>query len=317
MSGPRNEESLVESAMHWTRPTYYGVGSGGLAGRLDGSLAVLKSLGVRVPAQCRARSAAAFFKVVSENPIRFKIGDPDFEQLLQSHDRTARDLFLIACAAYQDARNPQTPFTVDKLEASLFGPDVDEGRHSEPRSTQFELTVAAMLRIGGLSVYRGAPDLTADIAGERVGIEAKRIRSLRDDQFGKNVKDAVAQIEASGRPGYIALGVDGNFRGVDPRRAEAELIEEFSAIFDSLDYRRASAHSAVFGAMLLGWGSVLTPSPPGRMPLLSVISPMRWERWSDDREVRVRFREFFLGWSERVQRNRAFMMSPEFGTRPM
>jgi hypothetical protein len=246
-----------------------------------------------------------------------KIGDEPFEALLQSHDRTARNLFLITCAAEQDKRNPRSPFTVDKLEAALYGPDLDEGRDGGPRNTEFELLIAAKLRIGGLSVYCGEPDIRADVAGQHVGIAVKRVRSARDSQFEKNVKDAVDQIGRSGMPGYIALGVDSFFRNIDPTRAAAELVEEFSTIFDSLPYRRASARAGVLGAMLFGWGSVLTDSPERRMPLLSIVSPIRWERWSDNPAVRAGFEEFFVGWSQRVERNRAFLMSKEFGTRPL
>jgi hypothetical protein len=305
------------SQLRWIRSERYSLGSGALAGRLSCSLDVLPRLGVTVPGQCRPRNALKFFRSTSEDPTLVRVGDPEFEQLLQAHDRTARDLFTIVYVAGEDRRNPDTPFTPAKLSACLYGPDLDEGRDGESRNTQFELITAATLRLGGAAVFQGKPDLQAEVAGQRVGIEAKRVRSLRDDQFERNVDDAVGQIESSGLPGYLAFNVDRYFRNVDPRLAEEELLTQFGAVFDSLRYRRADYHPMVLGAILFGWGRVLSARPGGALPLLTIVSPVRWERWANDAETAARFNEFVTQWHDRVQRNMSFLMSPEFGTRPL
>lgn len=289
-----------------------------MAGRLRESLTVLQRLGVRVPRQCRARAALAFLDALNKpGAASPAVGDEAFERAIEAHDRTARELFTITYMAWEERRRPDSPFTVKKLETCLYGGDVDDGRDAEPRNTQFELNVAALLRLGGAGVTQGEPDLRADVTGRIVGLAAKRVRSLRDDTLDDRVEEAADQITRSGLTGYIALSVENRFRDVDPRQAEPELLKDFARVFDSVRYRWAAKYPRVLGAFLFGYATTITPAKGDALPLLSIVTPVRGERWAFDAEEASRFQEYFAMWHERMMRNVTFLMSPELGNRPL
>jgi hypothetical protein len=313
------ESESTGPSLRWHLAARHDMGSAALGERLRRSLHLLEHvLGVEVPKTCRARNALAFFDRLNDpGGSTVPVSDRSFEQELIAHDRTARELFTITYAACEDRRNPSTPFTRDKLRACLFGADIVDGRDAEARNTQFELIVAATLRLGCLSVYRGEPDLRCDILGERVGIAAKRVRSDREDTFEVRLDSAVEQIGNSGLPGYVAMNVDRRFEHIDPRAAHADLLAEIESVFNSIRYRKAAMDANVHGAMLFGWGAVLTPRPNDALPLLTVVSPARWERWSLDPETAERFDQFSRAWYDRMDRNTRFIMSPDVGSRPL
>jgi hypothetical protein len=303
--------------LRWVRSQRQGMGSGALAERLRTSLDLLRKLDVEIHPQSRAQSALAFHDRLNADPSLVRLGDPEFEALLEAHHRTAIDLFVITYMAWEDRRRPGTPFTHDKLELIVQGDDLDRGRDSAQRNMQFELYVAALLRLGGASVWNGEPDLRAEIAGMRVGIAVKRLRGTSSNTLEERVDEAANQIADWRTPGYIALSIDRRFTGVDPRIAEAELLDQLSAIFDAARYRRAASNDAVLGVMLFGWGYVIGDRPDGLIPLLSTLSSARWEHWSKDVADAERFAVFFEMWHSRMTRNISFLMSPEIAKRPL
>ena len=151
----------------------------------------------------------------------------------------------------------------------------------------------------------------------RVAIAAKRLRGTSDNTLEKRVDEAANQIAHWRMPGYIALSIDRRFKGVDPRIAEAELLDQLSAIFDAARYRRAASNGSVLGVMLFGWGYVITDGPDGSRPLLSTLSPARWEHWCKAESDAERFTAFFEGWHSRLTRNMSFLLSPEISRRPL
>ena len=314
-SRPGAEESRQPG---WRQTPQFQLGSGGLAARLRDSIKALECMGVEVPSPCRCRNAVAFLEGLNNDPVLIRLGDPVFERALEAHDRTARELFLITYMAWEDRRhNPRTPFTNTKLTACLFGADVNDGRDAEPRNTQFELFVAATMRLGGAGVYRGEADLICDVASQRVAVAAKRIRSERDDTLDDRLDEAAEQIARSGRPGFVALNVDGRFRGIDPRATQEDVRRMLGTAFDSIPYRRLSTRQEVLGVLIFGFAAVATPASGGGLPQYSIVSPVRWEVWCPNFDSAARFEAYFAAWHERLQRNTAFLMSPEFGSRPL
>ncbi|MES2178020.1 MAG: hypothetical protein V4550_09165 [Gemmatimonadota bacterium] len=82
-----------------------------------------------------------------------------------------------------------------------------EDANSTPRDMQFELLIAALMTLGGISGVRmGEPDIQFKLGKRTVGVAAKRLRSPR--KLVARVGDAFRQLERHGLQGMIALNLD-------------------------------------------------------------------------------------------------------------
>lgn len=293
------------------------MGSGLIQGRLEQSLKVLEKLGVVVPHEGRHRKALAVLEGwnASEDPI--DLADRTLTTAIEAAHRTAWDTFFIAVAAEHRSRRPNSPFTAAKLQLMMGGSDVDEGQDVEPKNTEFELYVAATLVLGGLSVFEGPPDLQFDFGTHRVGVEAKRIKSLNPDQIKKHCRKARDQIKTSGIPGWIALNIDTRFDSIALNQPEADLFDEFDSAFDEANQALAyvSPNTEILGFMLFGhtvsWSKADEESPPR----VHTAFPTRWVRLTDREEDEAFFAEFQRGVMSRLEVRRKRIASPDFAGR--
>jgi hypothetical protein len=293
-----------------TRP----LGSGGLAGRFDAALKLLERDGVEIPTRCRARNALRFLDHLSPEKIFANRDDVTFQRELAAHHRLAWELFLIVYAA-DLTRRIDTPFLRVKIAEIIRGADVGEGRDSRARDSQFELATAAQLRLGGVGVYGGEPDLLIDFGNERVGIAAKRVRSPRSDTLDQRVESAVSQIQRSGLRGFIALNIDQRFAEGDLPYDRPEMLRAMHDIFESVSrYRNAHRHPEVLGVMVFGYTTRLITSSDSSEPShLQVTAPFRFERWVDDESVdAVVFERFTQSWRDRLHGHLDFLVSDGF-----
>jgi hypothetical protein len=238
----------------------------------------------------------------------------ELRRLTEAH-RLAWETFLVTVAAIEDRRNTRTPFISDKLRLMLDGDLVLEGRRGLPRDTQFELFLAAMLRLGGLSVARGGPDLLMRYGTTDVGVAAKRIRSLNVDQVQKNARDAAKQIKRAGLRGWIALNLDSRFGVIDYAQPEDSLLVEFSDTFNSVNaaLQRPAVKPHVLGFILLGYVHSWHPPLKGTTePRLHWAAPLRWQGLADNPQDEALFHAFTDGWSQRWTTNRTIITSRDF-----
>lgn len=222
----------------------------------------------------------------------------------RAHHRTAFEYFLIVYAASL-CRYSGHPFTSQKLSLIARGPDREEGRDRSSRNIEFELTVAARLRLGGIAVKDGEPDLRFPINQEMLGVAVKRVTSVRETQIREALKAAVEQIERAGTRGLIAIKLEGRLEGIPAEMDEMEALAQVDKIYDSevltLD-RYFYQNRSVAGILITSSAErPLQALAPNGLPHVDVFLPWRFHRFYeiwDDREV---VEAFFGRWQQRLQ----------------
>lgn len=304
----------------WTRWCAFrgpqAMGSGHLAGRLEKALDHLRHhFGVAVPPSGRHRGALVTLERwnLSDAPIDLS-DSSELKRISEAH-RLAWETYIIVVAAIEDRRNAQTPFTRARFDFMMRGGLAEEGSNSRPRNIQFELYVAALLRLSGAKVARGEPDLRMVYGHEEVAVAVKRIRSPNPDQVQKNARNAAEQIQQVGLRGWIALNLDARFDAIAYSQPEVMRLDEFDATFDSVAsaLRRPASKLHVLGFILfgyiVGWHS---PQVDGEAPRLHVIPPMRWIGLSDDEGEARLFNDFTKEWSARMTKRLQVLGNEEF-----
>jgi hypothetical protein len=250
---------------------------------------------------------------INNNPELLGQGDRALLEELAATHRTAWDTFLIMYAA--SLVRWGTPFTQERLGYLLAGDDLNRGRDTQPWDVQFELFTAAWLILGGAEVTPGEPDLRLLYGRERVGVAAKRVSSLQPKQLKERVKSAVGQIQASGRPGFIALNLDSRFADLDPVQDRSRLIPEFDRRFNELhDHARYYAREPlVIGVMSFGYAAAWSEdNAPTGVPQLYRTAPFRWLAFDDAPGGKALFDAFAEGWEGRISARFERMMAGEF-----
>jgi hypothetical protein len=143
------------------------------------------------------------------------------------------ELFLIAYAARR-CTHANHPFTKEKLDQVVRGPDEVEGRDTKARDTEFELAIAARLALDGLQVFAGEPDLRVLLASELVGVAVKRITSPEVKQLKEAIKGAVHQIGGTGLNGILALNLEHRLQGLASSASDNELLALAEEVYDSV-----------------------------------------------------------------------------------
>ena len=224
-------------------------------------------------------------------------------RLWREAHRTAWETFLITVAATHFRRKSLSPFSVEKLDASMQGGFAHESQNTPGEDTQFELYVAASLILGGLEVTRGEPDLRMRYGYEWIGIAAKRVRSDASSQLQKHIKKALEQIRRSGLRGFVALNLDRRFRDIDPELPEDQVFQAFRDRFDLADEARdAFEHDPyALGYLAFGYHTLWRPPDPERSrPRLVFFTPRRWRTWARDPGEHLLFRDLYSGWADRL-----------------
>ncbi|MCY4400661.1 MAG: hypothetical protein OXE96_15175 [Gemmatimonadetes bacterium] len=279
-----------------------------LAARLEKSLSFLSTqLHVPVPNHGRHKKALDV------------LADPDLvenvapNRILAAH-RLAWETFLIVAAALEDRRNGASPYTQRRLRTFVKGPLEREGRDGSPRNVQFELTVATHFRLASCTVYDGEPDILLLFGQEKVGIAAKRVRSLNPTQLRKRAKEAAEQIDKSKMRGWVALNLDTRVADIAYDGGDGgATTEKLSRAFDEVSETLAALGSPnVLGHMMFGYLASWHP-PVGSDPAgLHFGVPFRWmciPRRDGDEAL---FSTFSRGWAERFDRRMVAMQRPTF-----
>ena len=283
-----------------------GMSSALLAGRLQQALDFLTNY-LRVPVGSgRHREALSVLKSSFEKM--------ETDRVLAAF-RLAWETFLIVVAAMEDAKNPRTPFTRERLEKLVKGPLVDEGRDGGPRNIQFELLVASHFRLAGCSVYDGEPDIVLLYGQEKVGLAVKRVRSLKPAQLLRHAKKAADQVHRSNMRGWIVLNVDSRVDNIDYNESDHETaIANFSDAFDvvSEDLRTAETRGYVLGHMMSGYVDRWKPASEACAAELHFATPFRWKCIARNDVDEQLFNTFSRSWAERFDRRMKVVRDPRF-----
>ncbi|MFL5382626.1 MAG: hypothetical protein ACJ8GN_08960 [Longimicrobiaceae bacterium] len=291
------------------------IGSRLLEARLSEALQKLSSrYGIEAKPKGRHQTALNVLKRWNESDeLIDNENEDELRQIAEAH-RLAWETFLITVAALEDRRNPLTFFTSEKINTFLGGDFISEGRVTEHRDTQFELTLAARLRLSGVSVTRGEPDMRIFYGAEEVGVAAKRICSSNIDQVQKHARKAAKQIVEQGLCGWIALNLDSRFRKLRYPQHESDLLHEFSSTFNEVApaLERPATKQHVLGFIMLGYVFGWEQPATGGVPSLHWTTPLRWFRLADNPEQRSLFEQFVNGVSTRWAARRRTLASGDF-----
>lgn len=272
--------------------------------RLEWAIGKLEERGVDVPPGCRARYALRLLRHLHEanlqaEPASIRADPTTFA----TQHRTATELFLIVYAAtlcdYDDH-----PFTREKLETVVRGSDGAEGRHTDPRNKEFELTVAARLCLGGIRVFDGEPDLQFQFGAERWGVAVKRITSTKGKQIKERLRNAVDQIERTSLPGIIAIRLEGRLEGVTVDPNDPQWFEQADAALDEVArYSALYLRSYKVRGLLLNSVRTLATSlnALNQQPVLDTSGPWRYSLFYFPGEDMRPIASFWAQWRARVQ----------------
>jgi hypothetical protein len=241
--------------------------------------------------------AVRLIERVNGDPELMREPTPDFLYRLAEAERTIWELFIVAYVAEQRWQRPHTPFTPESLAAALKGATLENAdKHPKPRSSQFELYVAALLCLGGAEVQLSEPDLQMLFWSEMVGIAVKRIRSTEPAALKARLLEGAAQIQQNTRIGFIAINVDILFTGRTLPATEASMYAEFdrvTSLVDEVLENHFGPLKHVRGLLIFGrldgWDVAATP------PRHDTAMPMSYRMFADeeDPEFKVRGDEFW------------------------
>lgn len=177
--------------------------------RADAVLATLQRAGMRIPAANRLALAKKTILATRDPDVRIGVDDPYVRYVVEAH-RSVLEAHAI-CAA-MDLRHPAP---AEKLCALLEGGEIPEDdRNPWARNTQFELLVAAILRLAGFaSVSMSEPDIRIDSIAGSFGIAAKRLRSAKHWKWQQHVRKATRQLRHQKLQGFLAFNLDDALTG--------------------------------------------------------------------------------------------------------
>ncbi len=280
------------------------MGSGNLESLLASSLDLLRQLGIRVPDSGRHQRALVRLRMANAAVEGNASQDESTRRGLEHAHRTAWEAVIICLAAFRHRRRRGTPFTKERLQVLMDGPEEYSANPCRAWDFQFELFVAAQLVLGGLEASDGEPDLRFRYGYEEVGIAVKRLTSLSTNQVRRNVRKAAEQIQTSKLRGWFALNLDTTFREVPVHGEREELIPRFEAAFDSIKSitEEVSSQNDILGVLAYGHLSGWTFRADAK-PELLIRAPFRWVHWrGDDPAGELLFKDFSDGWRPRVSR---------------
>ena len=125
--------------------------------------------------------------------------------------------FVNVCTAYKGA---ETPALIAKLRKVLKGSwtlSQESSKNSDARNTMFELSLAAELKLRGIDVELGEPDLLITLPEGQYVVECKR--PFKEMCVRANVKGAESQLRANLKPGQHGVIAVSLSRIVNPGNA--------------------------------------------------------------------------------------------------
>jgi hypothetical protein len=125
--------------------------------------------------------------------------------------------FVNVCTAYKGA---ETPALIAKLRKVLKGSwtlSQESSKNSDARNTMFELSLAAELKLRGIDVELGEPDLLITLPEGQYVVECKR--PFKEMSVRANVKGAESQLRANLKPGQHGVIAVSLSRIVNPGNA--------------------------------------------------------------------------------------------------
>jgi hypothetical protein len=178
---------------------------------LNGAVHVRERLahaGIRLPPRHRLQRAEETIReLLASNAVRRDRAVQVSRTQLGEMLRTILEQFFIVRALASDP-SVVTPELQHRLKAILSGGDAPgDDRRTAARDVQFELVIAALLRLAGVrGVHWAEPDLRIPAGDQDLCLAVKRISSTR--QFERRVKGAIKQIRRQKGMGLIVLGLD-------------------------------------------------------------------------------------------------------------
>ena len=223
-------------------------GPSGLIDAAEWTLKRLAELGVNLPAGNRLQTAKTLIARVNNGQL---VLNPDNDRSLYEVTEaqwTIMEHYVVARATNRASGRLSQEHRA-KLEMMLSGAaTTDVDANPLARNIQFELYIGATLAMGGARVTIEEPDLALEFLGERVGVAAKRVRSV--SQLGRRVDDAVDQIKRSGRAGFVAVNVDVLVKNTGAPSAVIRLDERLEPLA-AMDAKLRQAPE-VLGSMVFG-----------------------------------------------------------------
>ncbi|HZS57713.1 MAG TPA: hypothetical protein VFA43_00485 [Gemmatimonadaceae bacterium] len=284
-------------------------GSGELQALLDVSLRHLEAVGITIPSDCRQKRALSLLRRINNGQVLLRPDDSILLHRIETNWRTAWETVLISHAIYNRRRQrSRTPFTNDRLRRMMGGHELgDTPSSAYARDVQFELFVAALFAHTAVDVQGGEPDLRVTLGYERIGIAAKRVRSLKPARIAEHVNRAVVQIRDTGLRGMIALNLDARLEGANlPAAAE----ERGNLFVERLDIVLNHIKPCVDDPNILGiivfaqcarW--VFPAGDESHIPILDAAMPVRWLTWDDNPSMRLLLDDYQRAWRSAVERN--------------
>lgn len=222
-----------------------------------------------------------------------------------AHLRAALEFFHIVYAATL-CSNPNHPFTAERLEKIVRGPDVSEGRDRSSRNVEFELSLAARFRLGGIEVLDGEPDFRFRFGAEVLGVAAKRVTSQEVKQLKTAFKDAVHQIQQSGLRGVIAVNLEKRLDGLPESADDEETLRYVDEVYDAepalANYYEGKR--SVFGVITLAtFERALARRAPNGLPQFEVSRPLRFRRYYENLLSRNSGEAFYNQWQANLAKH--------------
>lgn len=217
-----------------------------LAVATDFTMRAMEAIGVSVPPGCRlSRAQSLILRLARESDAGREIF-VDREAFADAV-RTMIELFIVLRAS--DASDQLLP---QRLATAMGGTDIAaQDSNTAPRDAQFELFVAALLRLSGIQgVHLGEPDVRVPAGRETLGISVKRLTSTK--QLTKRLRKAVDQIQKQGQRGMVVLNLDAFVAGADDTAARRIVKAETARCRDTiLSLANGDAAFGVCGVALL------------------------------------------------------------------
>jgi hypothetical protein len=263
----------------------------------------LKGLGVAVPRPNRLERALELLTQFDSDELHIREDDPETQVRVADALRDVWEAFLIVYTRLNRPRQAHM-LPADELRYLVLGSDTTaEERNPKPRSSQFEMMVAARLILGGADLRREEPDIRFLFHGEYIGLAAKRIRKARTATVYDALRDATHQLADRKVMGFIAFALDSWVKGLHLRDGADEYGLEFERQLQEVRnlIARTPDNEYVLGVMLfahdVGWRF------EQRRPQIDWSEGLQIARFSDEEQEAIRTEQFFGPLQERMWRS--------------
>ncbi len=260
----------------------------------------LSKLGVALPPSNRVARAIKIVQASNDGSIDIEAADSETQARILEAFRTLFEAFMIVYTATERPRQVNA-FPNDRLRYLLRGADTPaEDSNPQPRNTQFELVVGAVLVLGGADVRPEEPDYLMLYHGDNVGVAAKRLTSLKPEAIRGRIREAARQIRNANTRGFVALNLDSWITDLgrdDPEEVGKNFNQQIWAAHQQLD--SMSDREALLGAMIYGyWTRWLFEDATPQLDFRTATQSIAFTK---DQEEVERARAFFEPLGERFE----------------